>query len=199
MAFGDQYFFIEVGQIRFTFFFCTMGLDVIFHVLVSQAVISLFVGIAVNLPLDDNDYVIVDAGIPLYEMIVPGSIDYCGNVYNLTDVSDERQQILTMIEYGASPHFLFTWEETTLMKYSGMNSSYATTFSTWLDRAARVYGEVNAVLSRVSGAVMESHEILDSGIRKILYSNGVTIYVNYTDWAVSADGVQIPAMGYVVR
>lgn len=152
-----------------------------------------------NLPLDDNDYVIVDAGIPLYEMIVHGSIDYCGNVYNLTDVSDERQQILTMIEYGASPHFLFTWEETTLMKYSGMNSSYATTFSTWLDRAARVYGEVNAVLSRVSGAVMESHEILDSGIRKILYSNGVTIYVNYTDGAVSADGVQIPAMGYVVR
>lgn len=153
----------------------------------------------INLPLDDNDYVIVDANIPLYEMIVHGSIDYCGNVFNLTDVSDERMQVLTMIEYGAAPHFLFTWEPTTAMKYSGMNSNYATTFATWADKAAEVYAEVNGVLSRVSGAAMESHEILANGIRKIVYSNGVAIYVNYTGTALSADGIRIGAMSCEVR
>jgi len=153
----------------------------------------------INLPLNDNDYVIVDANIPLYEMIVHGSIDYCGNVFNLTDVSDERMQVLTMIEYGAAPHFLFTWKPTTDMKYSGMNSNYATTFATWADKAAEVYAEVNGVLSRVSGATMESHEILANGIRKIVYSNGVTIYVNYTGTALSADGIRVGAMSCEVR
>ena len=153
----------------------------------------------INLPLNDNDYMIVDANIPLYEMIVHGSIDYCGDVFNLTDVSDQRMQVLTMIEYGAAPHFLFTWSPTTDMKYSGMNSNYATTFANWSEKAAEIYHEVNGVLSQVSGAVMESHEILANGIRKIGYSNGVTIYVNYTDTAQNADGIRIGAMSCEVR
>ena len=153
----------------------------------------------INLPLNDNDYVIVDANIPLYEMIVHGCIDYCGNVYNLTDAANARQQVLTMIEYGAAPHFVFTWKETTEMKYSGMNSSYATTFDTWCGVAAEVYREVDSVLSQVSGQTVQSHEILEDGVRKIVYSNGVTIYVNYTDAGVLADGIQIPAMSYAVR
>ena len=67
----------------------------------------------INLPLDDNDYILIDANIPLYEMIVHGCIDYCGGLYNLTDAHNDREQILTMLEYGAAPHFLFTWENTT--------------------------------------------------------------------------------------
>jgi len=151
-----------------------------------------------NLPLGDNDYVIVDESIPLYEMIVHGSIDYCGNVYNLTDVADEREQVLTMIEYGAAPHFVFTWQETTEMKYSGLNRNYATTFSTWNDKAAQVYGEVSSVLDQVAGETMISHEILANGLRRCEYSNGTVIYVNYTDSALKADGLSVPAMGCAV-
>lgn len=151
-----------------------------------------------NLPLDDNDYLVVDANIPLYEMIVHGCIDYCGGVYNLANVSNDRQQILTMLEYGAAPHFQFTWKEATEMKYSGMNVSYATTFTSWADKAAEVYAEVNEVLSRVSGESMISHEILGSGVRKIIYSNSVVIYVNYSNEACTADGITIPALGYAV-
>lgn len=151
-----------------------------------------------NLPLDDNDYIIVDANIPLYEMIVHGSIDYCGGVYNLTDTDHEREQVLTMLEYGAAPHFLFTWEETTGMKYSGMNTKYATTFANWSEKAAEVYHEVNDVLSQVSGEKIVSHEIFDNGVRKVVYSNQVTIYVNYSNQELSADGLTVPALGYVV-
>ena len=152
----------------------------------------------INLPLDDNDYLVVDANIPLYEMIVHGCIDYCGGVYNLANVSNDRQLILTMLEYGASPHFRFTWENATQMKYSGMNASYATTFSAWADKAAEVYAEVNGVLSRVSGESMVCHEILAGGVRKVTYSNSVIIYVNYSNEACTADGITIPALGYAV-
>lgn len=152
-----------------------------------------------NLPLNDNDYVIIDENIPLYEMIIHGSIDYCGEVYNLTNVSQSRQQVLTMIEYGAAPHFVFTWEPTTEMKYSGLNGKYSTTFSTWAETAASVYGEVNEALSQVTGAQMEHHEILANGLRKVTYSNGISIYINYTETDLSADGITVPAMGYSVK
>lgn len=152
-----------------------------------------------NLPLGDNEYVIVDEDIPLYEMIVHGTIDYCGDVYNLADASNERQLILTMIEYGAAPHFVFTWEATSEMKYSGLNSLYSTTFATWQDKAASVYHEVNEYLRQVNGETMVSHEILQSGVRKVTYSNGVVFYVNYNAQAVTVDGIQIPAMGCAVK
>lgn len=152
-----------------------------------------------NLPLGDNEYTIVDEDIPLYEMIVHGSIDYCGAVYNLEDISDDRIQILNMIEYGAAPHFVFTWDETSEMKYSGLNNLYSTTFTTWVDTAASVYAEVNECLRQVAGETIVSHEILQSDVRKVTYSNGITIYVNYSQRSVTADGVQIPAMGYAVQ
>ena len=153
----------------------------------------------INLPLDDNDYILIDENIPLYEMIVHGCIDYCGGIYNLTDSHNDREQILTMLEYGASPHFLFTWQETTEMKYSGMNRCYSTSFDTWAPKAAEVYSEVNAVLGQVSGEQMVSHEILDNGIRKVAYGNGITIFINYSGQELNAEGVLVPGMGYTVR
>ena len=153
----------------------------------------------INLPLDDNDYILIDDNIPLYEMIVHGCIDYCGGIYNLTDSHNDREQLLTMLEYGASPHFLFTWQETTEMKYSGMNRCYSTSFDTWAPKAAEVYSEVNAVLGQVSGEQMVSHEILENGIRKVVYGNGITIFINYSGQERNAEGVTVPGMGYTVQ
>lgn len=153
----------------------------------------------INLPLDDNDYILIDANIPLYEMIIHGCIDYCGGIYNLTDVGNDREQILTMLEYGAAPHFLFTWENTTEMKYSGMNCCYSTSFDAWAQKAAEIYNEVNVVLGQVSGEKMVSHEIMENGVRKVVYSNGISIYVNYSGQELEADGIRVPALGYAVR
>ena len=152
-----------------------------------------------NLPLADNDYPIIDEQIPLYEMIVHGCIDYCGSVYNLSNTGDTRKLVLTMVEYGAAPHFVFTWEETTEMKYSGLNSCYSTTFSTWKDTAISVYDEVSGVLDQVSGATVVSHEILDGNVRAVRYSNGITVYVNYSAQDVTVEGVTVPATGYAVK
>ena len=152
-----------------------------------------------NLPLGDNKYILVDEDIPLYEMIVHGSIDYCGNVYNLSDSKDAQKRVLNMIEYGAAPHFVFTWEEATEMKYSGMNSSYATSFGTWADTAAKVYLEVSASLRGVTNAVMVSHEILPNGLRHVVYDNGTEFFINYSDRALSAGSVQVDAMSYIVQ
>ena len=104
-----------------------------------------------------------------------------------------------MIEYGAAPHFLFTWKETSEMKYSGVNRFYTTCFDTWKDKAAEVYAELDGVLSQVTGQRMVSHEILQSGLRKTVYSGGTVIYVNYNTQPVRVDGISVPAKGYTVR
>lgn len=153
----------------------------------------------INAPMTATEYFIVDKTIPLYQMIVHGCLDYTGKAMN-TVVSDNwRSDLLQMIEYGASTHYIFTWEEATEMKYTGLNKFYATTFDAWADEAAENYAYVNGALSQVSNALMVEHEAVTDTLVRVAYDNGVTIYINYGDEPAQADGVEIPAEDYLVK
>lgn len=82
------------------------------------------------------------------------------------------------------------------MKNTALNRYYATTYHVWKQEAVDIYGQVNEVLKYVQGAQMTGHEIFDNGVRKISYSNGVTIYVNYNEQDTTAEGLEIPAGSY---
>lgn len=150
----------------------------------------------INAPLAHNDFFILDEEIPFYQMIFHGCIDYSGNAINLMNISDKSEVILKLIEYGAAPHFTFTYKSSSELKYTGLNSKYSTTYENWKEDAIALYEEVNSVLKNVTGATMKNHEILDTGVRKITYDNGVVIYVNSTTSAYETDGIIIPAKGY---
>lgn len=150
----------------------------------------------VNAPISDNKYYIVDEDIPLYEMIIHGCIDYGTTLLNFYDAEDLTGIVLNMIEYGAAPHYVFTWENSSEMKKTALNRYYATTYNVWKEEAVRVYEQVNEALQHVSGAQMTNHEILEEGVRKVSYDNGVTIYLNYNEEAVKVGTIEIPAGSY---
>ena len=153
----------------------------------------------VGAPIMDSKYFIVDETIPLYEMILHGCVDYTGLPLNCADSADPRSDLLRLIEYGASCRYIFTFEDATQMKYTGLNRFYATTFSAWKDTAAEVYAFLNKALTAVSSALMVNHETYLSGIVKVSYDNGVCIYINYGNAPISADGVMVPAQGYRLK
>ena len=150
----------------------------------------------INAPITHNEYLIVDESIPLYEMIIHGCIPYSTELLNYDDSEDMTLSILQAIEAGAAPHYVFTWEESSLMKNTGMNSFYATTYETWKEEAIEVYGQVNEALKYVSGSQIIDHEIMDNDVRKVTYDNGVIIYINYSEKTQNVDGQSIPAMSY---
>lgn len=150
----------------------------------------------INVPLTDNDYYIVDERVPFYEMLIHGYIDYSGSVINLSDTYDKTDIVLNLVENGASPHFIFSWENANEIKNTGLNRFYATTYSNWKDDAVSIYTEVNNALKYVNGAAIINHEILNDGIRAVTYSNGVTIYINETNADKTVDGISVPARSY---
>ena len=150
----------------------------------------------INVPITDNSYAIVDESIPFYEMVIHGCISYSTELLNYEDAEDMTGVVLQMIEAGASPHYVFTWKDSSEMKDTGLNRYYATTFDTWKGEAVEIYNRVNEALKHVSGAMMVDHEILDGGVRKVTYDNGVIIYINYGSETQKVDGMEIPAMSY---
>lgn len=165
----------------------------------------------INVPTSGNDYLIVDEDVPFFEMLLHGYVDYSGSAINLDDSFDQTDSILTMIEYGAAPHFTFTYNAASDMKYTGLNGFYSTTYKnkadtttgatiyTWDELAKKVYADVNKALQYVTDATMVQHEILESGVAKVTYDNGVVIYVNNQDTDAEADGKMIAKKSYEVE
>lgn len=149
----------------------------------------------INVPLSHNAYAIVDENIPLYQMILHGCISYSTDLLNFDDSEDMTKTVLQMIETGTSPHYVFTMESSSKMKNTGMSRYYATTYETWKDEAKEIYDRVNEALQNVSAAEIVNHEI-SGDMRKVTYSNGVVIYINYGDEAQMMDEVTVPAMSY---
>lgn len=149
-------------------------------------------------PMTSTEYFIVDETVPLYQMIVHGCVDYTGKPMNTYVTDDDRETLLHMVEYGAAPRYVFTWEEATEMKYTGMNKYYSATFNTWKQQAAENYAYVNAALNRVSGAYMVGREVLSETLVRVDYSNGISIFVNYGKEAVQSGGNTVEAQDYLL-
>lgn len=153
----------------------------------------------INVPISGSNITITDVDVPLYEMILHGYISYSSELLNFENSDNMDKKVLKLIETGASPHYVFTWEDSSEMKMTALNRYYTTTFAKWKTEAVATYQKINDALSGVNEAAIVSHEIVDSNIRKVSYDNGVTIYVNYASSAQSVDGIEIPAMGYYVE
>ena len=152
----------------------------------------------INVPLGDNDYYIVDETVPFYEMLIHGYIDYAGAAINLSDSYDKADIVLNLVENGASPHFMFTYDNSSDIKNTGLNRFYSTTYESWRDDAIAIYSEVNEALKYVNGAAMTDHKTLDNGVKAVAYDNGVTIYINTGNREQTVDGVSVPARSYAV-
>ncbi|HPJ02085.1 MAG TPA: DUF5696 domain-containing protein [Candidatus Limiplasma sp.] len=149
-------------------------------------------------PLSASEFYLVDESVPLYPMIVHGCVDYAGAPINMAESADWQDEILQMIEYGASCRFVFTWEDAAEMKYTGLNRYYATTFANWQLEAADVYRQLNTALAPVHGVQMISHERAGD-VAKVGYANGVTLYLNYGAEETVFDSVLIPARGWTLE
>lgn len=137
-----------------------------------------------NVSYYKNAYAIVNEEVPFYEMVIHGIVDYSGKSYNLNANLTEAEECMQMIENGACPHFTFTKEDSSELKYTALNNNFSTTFATWSDDAVTMYQKVNEVLSQVANSTMDKHELLSNG-SKMTYSNGVEITVDYDTMQVT--------------
>ncbi len=152
-----------------------------------------------NVPMYGNDFFLTDENIPLYQMIIHGSINYSSILLNYNDLADYRPMILKLIETGTAPHYVFTWEESSAIKDTALSFYYATTFKTWKDEALDVYAKTNEVLKNVSNSFIVNHEILTDEVRRVTYDNGIVILINYGNTSFTVDGVTVGALSACVE
>ena len=68
-----------------------------------------------------------------------------------------------------------------------------------LPTMTEINAQMQSLHEAIDGSAMAKHELLDTDVAKVTYENGAVVYVNYRRADVSADGVTIPALGYLVK
>lgn len=158
-----------------------------------------YVSDIIDAPVEYSQFYIIDEQVPFYQMVIHGSIDYSGEALNLRDADIDDALLLTYIEYGCAPRFTFSWEDSSVMKYTSSADQYSTCYQTWMSDAVNVYQTINGALNQVQGAAMIHHEVTEGGLVRTEYDNGVSIYINKTDKSITEDGVTVDAMSYQVK
>lgn len=150
----------------------------------------------VDAPLGSSKFLVTDESIPFYEMVIHGYINYTGAELNLTQSTDRSNLLLDLIETGATPRYVMSWESSDNIKYSGLNSMYSVQYTIWDEEAEEFYSTLSEALKDVVNVPIVKHEILSENIRKITYENGSILYINRGSEDTSIDGITIPAKWY---
>ncbi len=149
-----------------------------------------------DLPITNSQYDYYTDLIPLIPMILKGSISYYTPYLNFNALAEDRY--LTMVDFGINPSYILTEQQTYEMRYTPASVYYTTTLSDYEQQIIDSYQFVNDALKYVVNAYIENREVLETGLVKVTYSNGVMIYINYTYTDQTVGAVDISARSYEV-
>ncbi len=145
----------------------------------------------INIPLETS---ISQSGaylaVPFVQLILHGILDYSGEPIN-TGIN-LPETLLKYIEFGACPHFEWTYEPVT-----SDNENDKFYYDNTINVAADFYTKANDALNDLRDARITDHYEVEDGVFCTEYDTGTRIYVNYTNNDYSTLGVVVSARDFL--
>lgn len=97
--------------------------------------------------------------VPFLGIVLHGSVQFAGKALNME--GNMGYAVLRTIENGASPSFVLSYDNTTLLKDdSYLSKYYSVRYDIWYDELVSTYKALNSVLSDVQDKLIIGHEFL---------------------------------------
>lgn len=128
--------------------------------------------------------------VPFIQLILHGIADYSGEPINTR--RNLKESALRCVEYGACPHFEWSYEP---VSEDSENDIFY--YDNTINSAAEFYAEADKALSDLRNARMTDHYEVADGVFCTEYDTGSMIYVNYTDSDYSTMGVVVEARNFL--
>jgi len=147
-----------------------------------------------DIPHSATGFIFTDESIPLFQMIVHGSIPFTGKPINL--FHDPPSEILRMIEFGYTPLFSVVYGE------PDFRVGFSSRYYNIRDMVISLSREYIYAFAPLAGQFMINHERTtgDAGqvLARVEYSLGWELLINYGNEAAQIDGILVPGLGYAV-
>ena len=98
-----------------------------------------------NVSLDSSRYISSSQSVPFVGLVLHGSVQFAGSPLNM--VGDAYYEMLKIIENGASPYFMLSYENTAKLKEDALLSEYySVAFQIWQEDLVKYYNTLNDAL-----------------------------------------------------
>lgn len=153
---------------------------------------------AANISRESSDYGTMYTSVPFRQLVMNGLTQYTTLNVNLSaDRSDYF--ILQALELGSIPKFTITAENVDILKYSEFREYFATEYRAIKQRMKELYEEYSAGIAKIGSAEIVNHRMVDENVFETTYASRVKVIVNYNKFAVTVEGHQLDALGYVIK
>lgn len=149
-----------------------------------------------DMPVADSDYIYTDQSVPFLSIALKGLVPMYGDYVNFE--ANEKEYFLKLVETGIYPSFYLTWEDPSDLIYTNSSDVYSSEYNVYRNQIIDYYKELKEVNEAVTGSFITGHKIMDNGLTVVTYDNGVSIYINYSESEITADGVTVPALTYQI-
>lgn len=135
--------------------------------------------------------------VPFEQILLSGYLPMYSQYLNFSpNLNIDR---LKLIEYGIYPGFLITMQPSYLLSNTMSRDFYATYYGNLDQYIIDTYIMVNDALQYTIGYEIVEREVLAVGVVRVEYSNGINIYVNYTENPYVTKDIAVGAFGYYVE
>lgn len=148
-----------------------------------------------DIPMMNSQYSMETDSVPFLQILLKGYISYYAPYANRGFY--RTNCILRTVEYGAYPSFLVMNEDNSELTDTPLVDYFSLNYEDWSETISSTYEQVNSVLKDVENACISQHKVLADGVVRVRYDNGVSIYVNYNSYDVTADGINVPGLSFV--
>lgn len=135
--------------------------------------------------------------VPFYEMVVYGAIPYAGTPYNTA--SDSIRSVLNSAAFGSAPYAAFITESDSLLANTQYESIwYSMQDDDRLMQFISTAKRIQTIEKETAGAAFVDFTYIAPDVTCSTYSNGVKVYVNYSNKEVAVNGVTVKPQEFVI-
>ena len=153
-----------------------------------------------DIPYDGTNLKVIDCYIPFLQMVFSGTTTYASEVLN-DNSHNMTKELMKSIESGSAMKFRVIATDTINLQETELDNVFLAEYNTLKENIAGLYAEYSEFYNKVAGASISNHELVekDGSVVHVTWSNGVNVYLNYSEESITVDGVAVPAGSYVVR
>ena len=149
-----------------------------------------------DVPIESSQYDILDKDIPLYQMVFKGITDISVAV---NTASNPRLAFLRAVECGSGLEFTLSARYETDFATT-MHSAFAVSLaSDNKELISQMINESKDFYTAVNGAKIAEHIIISEKLHSTEFDNGITVWVNYGDEAVTLPEGTVQPQGFMYR
>ncbi|MBO5200593.1 MAG: hypothetical protein J6B93_04865 [Clostridia bacterium] len=152
--------------------------------------------IITEVPVGSEKSAVFLCDIPFYQMVFKGSVPMTAQSINLS--ADPEIQLLKAVESGIGLGYtvINNWESSLINADAPL--FYNSVFGDIKDSIIKNTKELSDYYNKISGMCIISHTVLENQVRETVFENGVAVYVNYTDQALSTPAGEIGPRDYLI-